>query len=82
MKGSVKGYGWASYVQKGPQPVGGAHNREPDRSPLNISGDGPYFRDRKLNRDPHGAPDSKAVIPNDSAYKRVDVFHHRAKDDD
>lgn len=70
----VKGYGWASYVQDGPQPVGGAHNRTPVREKLNLGGDGPFFRDHKLNRDPHGAPTGKAVIDGDA--KHVHVWHH------
>lgn len=82
MKGTVKGHGWSAYVAKGPQPVGGAHNREPQREPLNLGGNAPYFKDGKMNRDPHAMPEGKAVIPSEANRKEVHVFHHRDRDGD
>lgn len=82
MKGKIVGHGWSHYVKDGPQPIGGGHNREPQREKITLSSDAPYFRDGRLNRDAHSAPASKDVIPNESNYKRVDVYHHRADKDD
>jgi hypothetical protein len=51
------------------------------REPLKLGSDAPFFKDGKLNRDPHAAPSGPAVIQSEANYKRVDVFHHRADKD-
>lgn len=75
---TVKGYGWSSYLVKGPQPVGGGHNRVPVREPLKLSSDAPFFKDGKLNRDPKAPPTGPAVIPSEA--KEVHVYHHKDRD--
>jgi hypothetical protein len=80
---TIKGSGWASYVKRGAQPIGGAHNREPDRSPLKLGSDAPFFKDGKLNRDPHASPEGQAVIPSEAReVKEVHVYHHASRSDD
>lgn len=43
------------------------------REPLHIGGDGPFFRNGKLNRDPHGAVTSDSPK---AERKEVHVYHH------
>ena len=70
---------YASYVKHGVQPIGGAHNREPDRQALKISYDGPYFKNGKMNRDPMTEPSGPAVVPSEA--REVHIYHHKDKDD-
>ena len=45
----------------------------PKRETMNIGGDGPFFRDGKLNRDPHGSEGEESAK---AERKEVHVYHH------
>lgn len=73
IKGKIVGHGWSHYVKP---------HEEPKREKLTLGSNAPFFKDGKLNRDGHSAPSGPEVVPNESNYKRVDVYHHRADKDD
>lgn len=48
------------------------------REPLTLGSNAPFFKDGKMNRDPHAAPAGPAVIQSEA--KQVHIYHHRDKD--
>jgi hypothetical protein len=58
---------YKSFVRKCGQP--------PKREALNIGGDGPYFRDGHMNREPHGSVDAGPVSSGER--KEVHVYHYK-----